>query len=235
MFDLSQYETVDQRLEKFWAKYPDGAIITELVAHKDDRFIFKASVYKTFVDSVPFATGFAEEIVTGRGVNSTSALENSESSAIGRALHTGGISKHSEGKPRPSAEEMSKVNRAAEVKTKVEEVKAKMADTSKEYVPVPVESDPWNQSFAAPVQTVQQAVETVKSILGGTTEKDIQRCPHGEMIWKTGQSKAGKPWGHFRCVNQVTAGMPGASTEKCEPIWYEIAKDGSWRKQANRG
>ena len=66
MFDLSQYETVDQRLEKFWAKYPDGAIITELVAHKDDRFIFKASVYKTFADSVPFATGFAEEIVTGR-------------------------------------------------------------------------------------------------------------------------------------------------------------------------
>ena len=234
MFDLSQYETVDQRLEKFWAKYPDGAIITELVAHKDDRFIFKASVYKTFADSVPFATGFAEEIVTGRGVNSTSALENSESSAIGRALHTGGISKHSEGKPRPSAEEMSKVNRATEVKTKVEEVKAKMAQTSGEYVPVPVESDPWNQSFAAPVQTMETAVEMVKSTLGATPVDES--CIHGARIWKTGTSKAGKPWGHWKCVAAVTRDMPGGDAKPCDPIWYEIDKaTGQWKPQVPRG
>ena len=232
MFDLSQYETVDQRLEKFWAKYPDGAIITELVAHKDDRFIFKASVYKTFADSVPFATGFAEEIVTGRGVNSTSALENSESSAIGRALHTGGISKHSEGKPRPSAEEMSKVNRATEVKSKVEEVKAKMADTSKQYVPVPVESDPWNQSFAAPVQTMETAVETVKSLLGAMPVDET--CIHGARIWKTGTSKAGKQYGMWRCPESSTRDMPGGQ-QPCDPIWYEIAKDGTWQPQVKRG
>jgi hypothetical protein len=50
------------------------------------------------------------------------------------------------------------------------------------------------------------------------------------MIWKTGQSKAGKPWGHFRCMNHILG-----EAERCEPIWYEIAKDGSWQKQANRG
>jgi hypothetical protein len=228
MFDLSQYETVDQRLEKFWAKYPDGAIITELVAHKDDRFIFKASVFKTFADSVPFATGFAEEIVTGRGVNATSALENSESSAIGRALHTGGISKHSEGKPRPSAEEMSKVKRANEVKAKVEEVKAKMADTSKEYVPVPKESDPWSQSFAAPVQTLETAVEMVKDVLGGTPIDES--CIHGARVWKTGISKAGKPWGHWKCMAQILG-----DAERCEPIWYEIDKEtGQWKPQVKR-
>jgi hypothetical protein len=232
MFDLSQYETVDQRLEKFWAKYPDGAIITELVAHKDDRFIFKASVYKTFADSVPFATGFAEEIVTGRGVNSTSALENSESSAIGRALHTGGISKHSEGKPRPSAEEMSKVNRATEVKTNIEQVKAKMAQTSGEYVPVPVESDPWSQSFAAPVQTMEAAVEMVKSSLGGIAPEES--CLHGARIWKTGTSKAGKQYGMWRCPETSTRDMPGGKVP-CDPIWYEIAKDGTWQPQVKRG
>jgi hypothetical protein len=227
MFDLSQYETVDQRLEKFWAKYPDGAIITELVAHKDDRFIFKASVFKTFADSVPFATGFAEEIVTGRGVNSTSALENSESSAIGRALHTGGISKHSEGKPRPSAEEMSKVNRANEVKAQVQEVKAKMAETSKEYVPVPKEDDPWTIKTVAPVTTMEQAVETVKDVLGGTPIDES--CIHGARIWKTGTTKAGKQWGHWRCVNHVTG-----EAERCDPIWYEVKKDGKWGRQENR-
>jgi hypothetical protein len=124
---------------------------------------------------------------------------------------------------------MGKVAKGVEVKNNIEQVKAKMADTSKEYVPVPVESDPWSQSFAEPVQTVEQAVETVKSILGGTTDKDIQRCPHGEMIWKTGQSKAGKPWGHFRCMNHILG-----EAERCEPIWYEIAKSGSWQKQVRK-
>lgn len=229
MFDLSQYETVDQRLEKFWAKYPDGAIITELVAHKDDRFIFKASVYKTYADVIPFATGFAEEIVTGRGVNSTSALENSESSAIGRALHTGGISKHSDGKPRPSAQEMAKVNRASEVKANIEEVKAKMAETSKEYIPVPKEEDPWTVAPAAPVTTMESAVETVKSILGATPVDES--CIHGARIWKTGTSKAGKPWGHWKCTAAITRDMPGGSAG-CDPIWYEIDKaTGQWKPQ----
>jgi hypothetical protein len=232
MFNLDDYETVEERLTKFWKDHPDGQIHTQLIDSANSRFIVMASIFRTEADARPWTSGLAEETIQGRGVNATSALENCETSAIGRALANAGYA--TKGK-RPSMEEMQKVQRAAEVKTQVEQVKAKMADTSKEYVPVPVESDPWTMQVAAPVQTAEQAVETVKSILGGTTDKDIQRCPHGEMIWKTGQSKAGKPWGHFRCVNQVTAGMPGASTEKCEPIWYEIAKDGSWQKQANRG
>jgi hypothetical protein len=232
MFNLDDYETVEERLTKFWKDHPDGQIHTQLIDSANSRFIVMASIFRTEADARPWTSGLAEETIQGRGVNATSALENCETSAIGRALANAGYA--TKGK-RPSMEEMQKVQRAAEVKTQVDQVKAKMADTSKEYVPVPVESDPWTMQVAAPVQTAEQAIETVKSILGGTTDKDIQRCPHGEMIWKTGQSKAGKPWGHFRCVNQVTAGMPGASTDKCEPIWYEIAKDGSWQKQANRG
>jgi hypothetical protein len=228
MFDLSQYETVDQRLEKFWAKYPDGAILTELVAHKDDRFIFKASIYKTYADPIPFATGFAEEIVSGRGVNSTSACENSESSAIGRALHTGGISKHSEGKPRPSAEEMGKVVAASKVKANIDEVKAKMANTAKEYIPVPKADDPWTIEPAQPIQTLESAVEMVKSALGGTAVDES--CIHGPRIWKTGTSKAGKQWGHWKC----NVSRQNFTDEPCDPIWYEIAADGTWKPQVKR-
>jgi hypothetical protein len=228
MFDLSQYETVDQRLEKFWNKYPDGAILTELVAHKDDRFIFKASIYKTYADPIPFATGFAEEIVSGRGVNSTSACENAESSAIGRALHSGGISKHSDGKPRPSAEEMGKVNAAIKVKAELEQAKAKMAQTATEYIPVPKEEDPWTVAPASPVSTMESAVETVKSILGATAVDES--CIHGPRIWKTGTTRTGnKPWGHWKCVAHITG-----EAERCDPIWYEISPDGSWKPQVKR-
>ena len=73
---------------------------------------------------------------------------------------------------------------------------------------------------------MERAVDTVKSVLGGTTEKDIQRCAHGDMIWKTGTSKAGKPWGHWRCIGKILG-----EAERCEPIWYEIKSNGSWGKR----
>jgi hypothetical protein len=124
---------------------------------------------------------------------------------------------------------MSKVAKGAEVKAKVEEVKAKMAQTSAEYVPVPVESDPWNQSFAAPVQTMETAVEMVKSTLGATPVDES--CIHGARIWKTGTSKAGKPWGHWKCMAQILG-----DAERCDPIWYEIDKEtGQWKPQVKRG
>lgn len=229
MFNLDDYETVEERLTKFWKDHPEGRIETKLIEHTATRFIVWSAIFRDSADIQPWATGLAEETVQGRGVNATSALENCETSSIGRSLANAGYA--TKGK-RASREEMQKVAKGVEIKQTIEATKAKMADTAKEYVPVPVESDPWTQWEAQPVQTMESAVEMVKSVLGGTTDKDIQRCKHGEMIWKTGTSKAGKPWGHWRCVNQVTSGMPGADTDKCEPIWYEIAKDGTWQKRA---
>jgi hypothetical protein len=104
-----------------------------------------------------------------------------------------------------------------------------MAQTSKEYVPVPKEDDPWTIKEAAPAATMEQAVETVKSILGGTTDKDLPRCQHGEMVWKTGTSKAGKPYGCFRCS------PPHGTSNYCDPVWYEIDKvTGGWKPQVKR-
>jgi hypothetical protein len=229
MFNLADYETVEERLIKYWKDHPDGQIHTEIMESTASRFIVKASVFRTEADPRPWTTGLAEETVQGRGVNATSALENCETSAIGRALANAGYA--TKGK-RASREEMGKVAAKQVVQDTVQQVKAKMADTSQQYVPVTKADDPWTQWEAPPVQTMESAVETVKSILGGITDSDIQRCKHGDMIWKTGVSKANKPWGHWRCVNQVTSGMPGADTDKCEPIWYEIQKDGTWAKRA---
>jgi hypothetical protein len=230
MFDLSDYQPVEERLILFWKEHPDGQIHTKLLESQSARFIVEASIYRTEADSRPWTTGLAEETVQGRGVNATSALENCETSAIGRALANAGYA--TKGK-RASREEMQKVSKGVQVATQVAEVKAKMADTSKEYVPVALESDPWNQSFAAPVQTIESAVETVKSLLGGTMPDES--CPHGARIWKTGTTKSGKPWGHWRCTAQITSGTSAGADDKCDPIWYEIKSDGTWGKRVERG
>jgi hypothetical protein len=229
MFNLEDYETVEERLSKFWKDHPQGRVETKLLVHTPTQYIVWSAIYRDAADINPWATGLAEETVQGRGVNSTSACENAETSSLGRSLANAGYA--TKGK-RASREEMTKVAAKQVVQDTVQQVKAKMADTSQQYVPVAKADDPWTTWEAPPVQTMQSAVETVKSILGGTTDSDIQRCKHGDMIWKTGVSKANKPWGHWRCVNQVTAGMPGADTDKCDPIWYEIQKDGSWAKRA---
>ena len=190
------------------------------------RFIVEASIFRTEADARPWTTGLAEETIQGRGVNATSALENCETSVIGRALANAGYA--TKGK-RASREEMSKVAKGVEVKQTIEATKAKMKETAKEYVPVPVEDDVWTIKDRVPVTTLDDAVAMVKSELGGTTESDIQRCKHGEMIWKTGTGKNGKQWAHFRCPQQ---GHP--MSDPCDPIWYEVGSDGKWKQQVKR-
>ena len=226
MFNLDDYETVEERLAKFWKDHPEGRIETKLIVNTPTQYIVWSAIYRDSADVQPWATGLAEETVQGRGVNATSALENCETSSLGRSLANAGYA--TKGK-RASREEMTKVAKATEVKETIQQVKAKMADTSKEYVPVAKESDPWTQWESPAPQTMETAVEMVKQVLGGTAADES--CVHGARIWKTGTSKAGKPWGHWRCSAQVTRDMPGGE-QPCDPIWYEIAKDGTWQKRA---
>jgi len=227
MFNLEDYETVEERLTKYWKDHPDGQIHTEVLEQTTSRFIVKASIYRTEADARPWTTGLAEETVQGRGVNATSALENCETSAIGRALANAGYA--TKGK-RASREEMQKVSKSAAVAAQVAEVKAKMSDTAKEYVPVPVASDPWTTWETPPVQTMEKAVEMVKQVLGGTMPDET--CQHGARVWRTGTSKAGKPYGAWYCPG-AKDGVLLAQKDKCEPIWYSIASDGTWKPRVN--
>ena len=224
MFNLDDYETVEERLIKFWKDHPDGQIHTKLLDSSTTRFIVEASIFRTEADARPWTTGLAEETVQGRGVNATSALENCETSAIGRALANAGYA--TKGK-RASREEMGKVVAQAKVKANIEEVKAKMSQTSSEYVPVEKASDPWTVSSAAPVTTMEQAVEMVKDVLGGTPIDES--CSHGARVWRTGTTKAGKPYGMWKC------NPPHGTSNHCDPIWYEIDKEtGQWKPQVKK-
>ncbi len=104
-FNLEDYEPVEERIGKFYADHGQGRIVTELIAYSDTSYIVRAEVYRTDEDERPAASGLAQETVSARGVNSTSALENCETSAIGRALAN--LNYATKGK-RPSREEMNK-------------------------------------------------------------------------------------------------------------------------------
>lgn len=230
MFNLNEYETVADRVARFQKLHLSGRIVTKVVSldNAKGEVLAMAEVYREHEDLQPAGVDYAFGIASTYPQSMRKFyVEDTVTSAVGRAL-----SLVLDTDKKPTREDMQKVQAHQEVKAKVEEVKTKMADTSKEYVPVPVPSDPWTTWEAPPVQTMEQAVDTVKSILGGTTDRDIQRCKHGDMIWKTGTSKAGKPWGHWRCTAQITSGTSAGADDKCEPIWYEIAKDGTWKKRA---
>lgn len=108
MFNLDNYETVEDRLIKFWADHPDGRIHTSIVHYDDNKVVFKAEIYFNADDTHPKSTGFAEEVRGASPVNKTSHLENGETSAIGRGLANCNYATKGS---RPSREEMSKVAR----------------------------------------------------------------------------------------------------------------------------
>ena len=107
-FNLDDYEPVATRLAR-WLEATDGQtrVITDMVHRGDGWCVFRAELW---VDNTLISTGWAEEHVTDRGVNSTSHVENCETSAVGRALANCGFAGSDPAK-RASREEMTKVQR----------------------------------------------------------------------------------------------------------------------------
>ena len=86
---LDNYETVAERIEKFWVRWPSGRIDVKLIFQDGTRYIVQCDLYRDTNDMIPFATDFAEEF---RTMQNKFPLENCTTSAIGRSLHTGSIS-----------------------------------------------------------------------------------------------------------------------------------------------
>jgi hypothetical protein len=123
-FDLSKYSTVAERLAQFHEDWPDGRIVTEW--ENNNRFevepetkgaktwVIRTKIYLSAGDQahdLAKATGYAFEVDGGSGANQTSALENAETSSIGRALMVMGYSMNKESNSLASREEMEKVQR----------------------------------------------------------------------------------------------------------------------------
>jgi hypothetical protein len=83
---LKDYIPVSTRIEEFWQKYPQGRIATSIYSWENGTVVVRAETYRDIKDQVPAATGHAHEVEGTTYINKTSALENCETSAVGRAL-----------------------------------------------------------------------------------------------------------------------------------------------------
>ncbi len=118
-FSLEDYETVEERIKRFYKDWPDGRILTEnetIPEYRSEKiWVVRALVFLTGEDverNCPKASGLAYEVDSSSGPQASSALEVCETSAIGRALANAGYS----GNKRASREEMQKVQRFEERK-----------------------------------------------------------------------------------------------------------------------
>jgi hypothetical protein len=138
-FNLDNYETVEDRLKKFWKDFPKGRIDSNVVHITDDGtcVTIRTEIYKDINDDKPVTTGIAQE-TKGQGgfANADAWMENCETSSIGRALANWNYQGST--KPRPSREEMSKVQvEKKPVKKPTQEEQAAMEKVVDEMVAEP--------------------------------------------------------------------------------------------------
>ena len=206
-FNINDYETVEVRLAKFIADYPDFRIDTELIEASQTRFIVRSSIYRTYLDAVPFATGLAYEMVSDRGINSTSALEVCETSSIGRSLANAGYA--AKGK-RPSQSEMVKVIAAETPKTIYGTPNSRSAAIES------VLRDSFANDKKEP-EPVAWTVGKVVDAIGTSTPNPPPECQHGHIL-KQGISKGGKPYYGYVCKGNV----------KEDAVWAKMSPNGRW-------
>jgi hypothetical protein len=87
-FNPDEYITVHERIEKFYAKFPQGRILTSIVEHNEETgfILMRAEVYREPDETLPAATGHAYELRSAGHVQAGSYVEVCETSSVGRAL-----------------------------------------------------------------------------------------------------------------------------------------------------
>jgi hypothetical protein len=221
MFNLEDYEDVATLNRWFIENYPMGRsnLVTEFHDPVQGFIRVRAEIYRDSADANPAVTNiaFGARDLYNRNM-ARYYCEDTATSALGRAIIL--IKGSTKTATRESMEQVSVAQ------NEIAKVKAKMAETAKEYVPIAKEDDPWTIREAEPAKTVDEAVAMVKDIIGGQTERDIPKCSkchdHKDMTWKTGTGKNGKPYANFSCYT-------------CKDIiWYEVAADGTWKPQEKK-
>ena len=106
--DAGEYAPVADRITLFYARHPTGRILTRLLSRTEHEITVQAFVFRSTEEERPAATGLASERIGDGDINTVACLENTETSAIGRALANLGLTASPN---RPSREEIDKAER----------------------------------------------------------------------------------------------------------------------------
>ena len=219
MFNLNDYEDVDSRIHKFYETYPDGAILTDLIANDEEKgiVVFKASAYRTYADTSPSAIGYARGTRKDRGVDRDFWFENCETSAIGRCLANLGLS--AKGK-RASSLEMAKVNDAktsdAPIRVRTKEQKQFLTTTN------PSAEIVWDTTIEPPVEIDTMLTDAVDLITTTMKAEIVPNCTHGTRKLREGTGKKGAYKGYV-CPLPMSQ-----KDQQCKSIWMVLDHSGKW-------
>lgn len=215
-FNLEDYETVEERLSKFWKDCPDGRIETERVVAANapsDEYVFVARLFRTEADQHPVSTGWASETKTTSGFNKF-ACELSESSALGRALANWTYAKKG---ARPSQVEMERVAKGNQEYTKP--TYGAPGTRTAAVVDVLRNTD-WSAPKLEEPAPLAWSVEDVAKELNAENIGESFDCKHGQMLKKSG-SKNGREFYGYVCVEKNKA-------DQCQAHWAKITANGKW-------
>jgi hypothetical protein len=217
---MDNYEDVQSRVRRWQVAFPVGRIETEVVWHDfvKGQVLVVAKCFREYEDQNPSGVDWAYgDIATYPQSMRKFFLEDTVTSAIGRCL-----SLVLETATKATAQDMAKV--------KVNEPKPYLEKLADKII-MPLEDDPWSIKAVEPAPSAADAVALVQEVLGAIKiDKDIPHCKHGERVWKTG-NKNGRAWANMGCSGRPRVHETWADFDKCDPIWYVINSDGSWKPQ----
>ena len=153
-FNPEEYITVHERIEKFYAKFPQGRIITTIIEHdRESGFVLvRAEVFRDPEDALPAATGHAYELRSAGHVQQGSYVEVDETSAVGRALALLGFEVRRGIASREEVERGPRKQQAAAANARQTEAarQTEKGGPQQERAPTPQEGTPPSQEKTAP-------------------------------------------------------------------------------------
>lgn len=199
-YDPDKYETVEDRLKKFWKDNPDARISTEIlhITENGTCVTIKAEVFKQEDDARPVATGIAQE-TKGQGgfANADAWMENCETSAIGRALANWKY--QGSNKARPSKEEMSKVGAQNKVQvTKVDNRKKENKPSDESLSSLEEAKAKFDEDIGVNKEVTSSNASQIAKLIAGwglpkATEDEVKKKSFNEFIG-AGHSKDVESW-----------------------------------------